>query len=155
MGCSLYLPLPLYSKHCPPKQNITTLDAFLYIILLVGPLELHTSLALSHTLSYQQSLHTIELIGHPAVQDQSVWITSAVKVLLRYSFSPNLGSSHLPHGQAELWFFQHLLVDMHWSEQCCYHHPMWVWEHTLSPTCWPRGTHTISRYTCTIQVEVT
>ena len=32
-------------------------------ILLVDPFELHTSLALSHTLSHQQNLHSEELIG--------------------------------------------------------------------------------------------
>ena len=41
--------------------------------LLVGQLELHASIAISHTLFHQQSLHDLELIGHSvAVQDQLV-----------------------------------------------------------------------------------
>ena len=53
-----------------PKQNITTPGSIsVHHVLLADPLELHTSLAHSHTLSYQHSLHTKELIGHPAVQD--------------------------------------------------------------------------------------
>jgi hypothetical protein len=44
-------------------------------ILLEGPLELHTSIALSHTLSHHHHLHAKELIGQTVVW---VWITSVV-----------------------------------------------------------------------------
>jgi hypothetical protein len=35
-----------------------------HLILLEGPLELHTSIAVPHTLSHQKNLHSEELIGH-------------------------------------------------------------------------------------------
>ena len=49
-----------------------------------GPLELHTLIALSHTLSHQHSLHGEELIGH-AVVSHPVSINNAqCHVLLRF-----------------------------------------------------------------------
>ena len=65
---------------CQPSHSVSsTVDWFaqtehhnsgsisVHHVLLADPLELHTSLALSHTLSYQHHLPSKELIYDPAV----------------------------------------------------------------------------------------
>jgi hypothetical protein len=112
----LCLATPLLNRTPQPWIRFCHRYIISHHILLEGPLELHTSIALSHTLSHHHSLHSEELIGLSIVQCPSV--SNQVNTI-NGNRKPYFDGPQQPHCLVVPWLFQRVHPHMHEIEQHC------------------------------------